>query len=56
MAHGRNGKAQKQSMADDQDYRKRYGIMGFYLPVAVFVILIKGGIPKNWEKPFCFYY
>jgi hypothetical protein len=27
-----------------------------YLPVVVFVILTKGGIPKNWEKPFCFYY
>jgi hypothetical protein len=20
------------------------------------VIILKGGIPKNWEKPFCFYY
>jgi hypothetical protein len=20
------------------------------------VISLKGGIPKNWEKPFCFYY
>jgi hypothetical protein len=43
-----------------QDYRwieaKRFGITRFYLPVAVFVILTKGGIPKNWEKPFCFYY
>jgi hypothetical protein len=22
----------------------------------IFVIYMKGGIPKNWEKPFCFYY
>jgi hypothetical protein len=27
-----------------------------YLPVAKLVNLMKGGIPKIWEKPFCFYY
>jgi hypothetical protein len=32
---------------------KRYGIS---LIGGILVISPKGEIPKNWEKPFCFYY